>query len=158
MFDRILKLAFAPLPTPRASAGLLILRIFLGVGIFLHGLGKVGHVEGFAGAIGVPVPLAFLAVLSETVGGIALALGALTPVWSAMLAGTMGFAILHHIRQGDGFLLGVARVEDAAYYTMGWEFAALYFFGFVAILLTGPGRYALDTLLFRRYHLDVAKE
>ena len=64
------------------DAGLLLLRICLGLGMAYHGWGKVfgGHMEGFAkgvAAMGFPAPafFAWAAALSELAGGILVAAG-----------------------------------------------------------------------------------
>ncbi len=146
MFDKILKFAFPPFPTTRASVGLLVLRLLTGFGIMLHGYGKLGAAEGFAAGVGVPVFMAWMAILTEFIGGILIILGALTPLVSLMLTGNMAYAAFHHFSKGDGFLLKPSN----GMYEVGYEFASLYLVAFFAILMAGPGKLALDYLIFRK--------
>lgn len=149
MFARIVRLAFPPMPGNRASAGLLLVRILFGIGIFLHGYAKIGNITGFSNAIGVPVPLGALAVLTETVGGLLLVVGALTPLIALMLTGNMIVATLMTMSK-HGFLVSPSR-ENPGFYTQGWEFAALYLVAFACLLLAGPGRFAIDAAIFRKH-------
>jgi putative oxidoreductase len=146
--DKLLRLFFPPFPDARPSIGLLILRLVLGVGIALHGYGKIGKLEGLAAFAGVPVPIAGLAMLTELIGGILIVAGALTPLVALMLTGNMAVAALTHIRHGDPFLLGSTRIADQGYYTVGWEFATLYLVGFFVLMMAGAGVYSVDRLLF----------
>ena len=146
IMNAIINILFPPFTHTRGSIGLLVLRLLMGIGIALHGWGKVGHIEAFSEAVGVPVFLGFLAVAAELGGGILLALGALTPMVSAALTGNMVVAVMMHMSKGDPFLL--TPTGDG--YTAGWEFAALYLVGFICILLMGPGKLSLDYLIFRK--------
>ncbi|BDG27677.1 hypothetical protein TthSNM66_23130 (plasmid) [Thermus thermophilus] len=76
---------------------LFLLRVFVGVGIFLHGWPKLVHPQmgflggrgfaGFLGQMGFPAPglMHLLAVLIEVVGGVLLILGVLTQVAAGLL-------------------------------------------------------------------------
>lgn len=134
---------YPPLAGHRASAGLLAMRLVLGVGIILHGWPKLADVSGFAGAVGVPTFMGWLAVLSEIVGGAMILIGLLTPVFGALLVGTMAYAILFHMRQGDPFIASGGGGS--------WELAAVYLVGFLTLVLAGPGRFALDTTVFGKW-------
>jgi putative oxidoreductase len=124
------------------NIGLLLLRVFLGVGIATHGIPKLqGGVELWAGLgsvigkIGVPGPAAFwgfMAALAEGVGGILLTLGAFTTLASFLIVFTMAVAVF---------------VVHAADPFSGKELALLYLFGALAFLFKGGGRYSIDTLL-----------
>lgn len=118
-----------------ADAGLLCLRVFAGLSLALaHGLGKLPPSERFlAGVVemGFPLPwlFAWAAGLSESLGGLLLALGLLTRPSAFFILATMSVAAF--VRQaGDPFLER--------------ELAFLYAVVAIHFLLTGPGRLSLD--------------
>ena len=123
------------------NAGLLILRVFIGLAMLTHGWGKLfGGLEKFTGyvsSLNVPFPTvsAFLAALAESVGAIFLALGLLTRPSAFLLAATMAVAALV-AHGGDGF----------AAQEMAW----LYFFPALLFLLKGPGKWSLDRVLSQK--------
>jgi putative oxidoreductase len=131
---------------PRAAdVGLTLLRVASGCAMaFAHGLGKVygedrgiGVSEGFVEGVdklGFPLPVAFAwaAALSEFLGGLLLAVGAMTRAAAFLILSTMIVAFF--IRHGaDPF----SKKELA------------YLYGVVSIffLLAGSGRYSVDALL-----------
>ncbi|MFD9076010.1 DoxX family protein, partial [Streptomyces lasiicapitis] len=93
------------------DAGLLVLRLAVAVIIVYHGTEKLfgwWGAEGLDGAaaffarVGYRPPrvMAAVAGLSETAGGVLLALGALTPLATAALIGTFVNILLLHVRRG----------------------------------------------------------
>lgn len=128
----------------RAAVGLLIVRVIFGLGIMLHGWGKIQNPLHWMGPEA-PVPGLFqaLAALAEFGGGIALILGLLTPLAMLGLTINMLVAILMvHVRAGDPF---VSQTGGRS-----WELAAAYLGVALLILLAGPGRWSLDAQLFDR--------
>lgn len=130
--------------------GLALARI--GLGAFLaigHGYGKIfaadgsfGPSEQFVGgvaAMGFPMPIVFawMAALTEFLGGTLLALGLFTRPIALALAFNMAVAAF------------VAHAADPFFTTGGRskEFALLYFIPFVMFFFTGAGRFAIDALL-----------
>lgn len=120
----------------------LMVRVAAGGFLAMHGLAKLrGGVEGFANGLaekGFPMPTAFawMATLSELVGGALLVIGLLARPAALTLTITMVVAVVtthaHQAKQvGSG---GGVGFEYPA-------LLALVFFGFV---LTGPGRFSLD--------------
>jgi putative oxidoreductase len=124
--------------------GLLILRLVVGLIIAAHGAQKLfgwfsgpglQGITGWLGAMGLrPAPLwAFVAGISEFVGGLLVALGLLTPVGSLCIVGSMTMAIiLVHWDKGlwntnGGIELPLTNLTVA-----------------LSLALTGPGGYALD--------------
>ena len=128
----------------QTSLGLLLPRISSGVALAFHGWPKIQNPFGWMGPEA-PVPgvLQFLAALSEFGGGIALAVGFLTRIASLGIAVTMAVAAgMVHIAAGDPFVSTTGGKS--------WELAAIYFACAVLFLLTGPGRFSLDAVLFGR--------
>jgi len=124
--------------SPLADACVTALRVGAGVAMALaHGLGKVPPSERFIGGVesmGFPVPVLFawLAGLSELVGGFLLAAGLFTRPAALSLVGTMFVAFF--IRHGnDPFRDG--------------ELAFLYMFVGVAFVGLGSGRFGLDRFI-----------
>jgi len=121
-----------------ANTGLLILRISVGLMMCLaHGLGKIPPAAGFTeavGKIGFPLPsvFAWAAGISEFAGGLCIALGLMTRIWSGFLSITMLVAVLV-VHANDPF--GVK------------ERALLYLFVGICLMLTGPGRFSFDHVL-----------
>ena len=119
----------------RPALGLLILRVVAGLSLSLaHGMGKLPVSDKFiegVGGMGFPVPVVFAwaAALSESVGGILLALGWFTRPAAAMIVATMTTAVvLRHA--GDP----LGNREPAI------------LFGAIALmfLLVGAGKYSVD--------------
>ena len=130
---------------PAHDTGLLLLRLVLGVTMAVHGSQKLfGAFDGpglkgtgqFFSSVGYPAgeTMALVAGLTETVGGLGLALGLLTPLAGAAVLGTMINALA--LKWGGGFFA-----------PKGVEYELLLVAGAAALTLTGPGRYAADRLL-----------
>lgn len=130
-------------PTPaRVDLALLTLRVVTGLIFLMHGWQKVfqyglaGVSQGF-GQMGVPMPGImgpFIALL-ELIGGIALIVGVLTPVFAALLACNMvGAILLVHLKAG--FFL-----------PEGYEFALSLLGASLALALAGAGAHSVDAVL-----------
>ena len=128
--------------------GLLIIRLVIGVLFIGHGAQKLfgwfgGHgLKGTGGwfeSIGMKpgVMMALSAGLAELIGGILFALGALTPLAALMIAGTMIMAIVKV--HGPNGLWATSN---------GYEYNLTLISVAIGIALIGPGRYALDFILF----------
>ncbi|QIZ06119.1 DoxX family protein [Priestia megaterium] len=130
------------------NIGLLIIRLVIGLLFVGHGAQKLfgwfgGYgLKGTGGwfeSIGMKpgVTMALLAGLAELIGGILFALGLLTPLAGIMIAGTMAMAIVKvHAPNG---LWATAN---------GYEYNLTLLAVAIGIALVGPGKYALDSLLF----------
>jgi len=120
-----------------ASAGLLLLRLSIGLLMIHHGQEKLADPQQFAStyvaSLHLPFPLffAYAAGFSELIGSWLVILGFFTPLGALALSSTMGVAALQHILTG-GFNIYVL------------ELVLLYLGGSLAILLIGPGRFSFD--------------
>src|SRR5438105_6340645 len=129
------------------DAGLLVLRLVIGLIVAAHGAQKLfgwWSGPGMAGWIGAmnrmrirpAVPWAWMSALAELLGGLGLAVGLLTPLPSLAIAGAMLVAIaLVHWPRGFWSTKG------------GYEFNLAILAAIVAIALAGAGAYCLDDLL-----------
>jgi putative oxidoreductase len=127
------------------DGGLLLLRLALGSAVAAHGVQKLfgwfggGGLKGtgqFFEMSGYPAgeTMALIAGLSETLGGLALAIGLLTPLAAAAVFGTMINALA--VKWGGGFFA-----------PEGVEYEVLLVAGAAGLALTGPGRLAVDRFL-----------
>ncbi len=134
---------FKPLRLPsRVSIGLLILRFVAGLAFMYHGFGKIQNPFGWMGPQGFPPVLQALAALSEFGGGLAWILGMLTPLASLLLTCTMGVALsVHAFMLHDPFVASEAGKSS-------FEPAAGYLCIAILLLLSGPGSFSGDRLIF----------
>lgn len=126
------------------DAGLLTLRVGLGVMFMLHGWGKItGGMEmwerlgGAMANLGItfmPAFWGFMAAFAEFGGGLMLALGLLTRVAGFLMFFTMIVAVTVHVAKGDD--MG------------GWSHAAEAGIVFFSLILIGPGAFSIDAYLF----------
>ncbi|ATQ31192.1 DoxX family protein [Rhodococcus ruber] len=127
------------------NVGLLVARVVIGIVFLAHGLQKVnqGYSATKAGFEGMDVPVpalsAFYATWVETLGGIALIIGLLVPVFGVLLLVNMlGAFFFVHI--GNGIY-----VTDG-----GWELVGALGAGALVLAVVGAGAYSVDALLGRR--------
>ncbi len=129
------------------DVGLLILRVVVGLIFAAHGAQKAfgwWNGPGYSGWHGAmdrmglrPAPLwAFISMVAELGGGIALALGFLTPFAAAALV-AQGVVIILRAHWAAGFWNA----------NHGFEFPLSLLGGTTAILFAGPGAWALDAVL-----------
>jgi putative oxidoreductase len=131
------------------SPFLLFVRVYWGWQIAQNGWGKLhnlAHVTEFFASLGLPAPGLTATFVSsvEFLGGILLAVGLLSRFVGLVLSVDMFMAYLMADREALFSLFSDPdKFTAAAPYTI--LFAAL------LILIFGPGRFALDTLLLRRF-------
>lgn len=123
------------------DAGLLVLRLGLGIMFLLHGLPKLtGGPKVWAGLGGAmkhlgidffPVFWGFMAAVTEGIGGLLLVIGFFYRPTCLLLTFTMVVATLKHFSGGDNFLMATSRPLELAFV----------FFGLAFI---GPGRFSVD--------------
>lgn len=126
------------------DAGLLIFRLVFGlVLIYGHGFEKMsvilsGQQIQFMDPIGIGASTSYyLAAFAEGICASLLILGLFSRIATLIL--TVNFIVIfifHAFIIGDGFVV--------------LELRFFYLFSFIALTLTGPGKYSLDYLLFRR--------
>jgi putative oxidoreductase len=129
------------------DAGLLVLRVLVGVGLSLHGFQKLfgwfggggpsGTSRWFAGlGFGDGRLATLMAGTGEIGGGLGLAVGLLTPVAAAAVIGVMTVAAL--VNNAEGGFWSARK---------GWELNGYLIVVAWAVATTGPGRYSLDAAL-----------
>jgi putative oxidoreductase len=128
------------LPSP-PSAGLLVIRLSVGVTFLMHGLDKLGDLsaaEEFFASLDIPAPgvMAPFVAVTETGGGVLLIAGAATPLVAAALTIDMLVAFLT-AKIGHGFFASEG----------GAELELLLGGGSLALVLAGPGRFSVDAAL-----------
>ncbi|MCM8537296.1 MAG: DoxX family protein [Lentisphaeraceae bacterium] len=128
--------------------GLLIGRV--GFGLFMafgHGLGKLQNYSAYSSKFPDPLGLGSelsmgLAIFAELVCGILLAVGAFSRLALTQLLATMAVA---------AFIVHSSDPLFAAPGQASKEFALVYFFGFITLFLTGPGRFSIDNLIIKKW-------
>lgn len=133
------------------SVGQLVLRITLAVVLWPHGAQKVlgafggggwsGTYEAFTRNMGIPAPLAVVAMLTEFLAPAALVLGLMTRLAALGCAILMLTAMRLHVR--NGFFSNWSGKQAGE----GIEYHILFAGAALALCLTGPGAYSMDAWL-----------
>jgi putative oxidoreductase len=125
------------------AVALLILRLSAGTAFVMHGWPKIQHPMSWMPPEA-PIPgwLQLLAAVSEFGGGFAWILGALTPLFSFGLICTMAFATFA-VHVGQGHPLVASKPGEPSF-----ELPLAYLAIALVLLLVGPGRISVDSLLF----------
>jgi putative oxidoreductase len=125
--------------TRTAPFAVLLLRTALGLFFLAHGLVKVfvftipGFVK-FFGSIGYSEPVAYLVLVAELGGGLALIVGLLTRWIALILFAEMIGVIVYHWPNGFAFTSKGG----------GWEYPAMWAIALLVLSLLGDGPYALS--------------
>jgi putative oxidoreductase len=134
-------------PTTFPSAGLLSLRIAVGVTFLLHGIDKLSDISGteqFFASLAIPAAglVAPLVAVTETVGGLLLIAGLATRLAGAALTVNMAVAL-------------ATSHDDLAFFVTegGIELEALLAGASLALALVGAGRFSLDRALDLPWHI-----
>lgn len=134
---------------------LTVLRLVMGVVFFAHGAQKMlgwfggygfhGTMGFFTQQMGIPAPLAFLAICAEFFGGLGLILGLLSRVAAFGIICNMLVAIatVHHV---NGFFMNWTGQQKGE----GFEYHLLAIAIGLAILVRGAGAWSIDRLLSGR--------
>ena len=148
ILDRASVTRWAPIP----------LRLIVGYGFMQHGFAKLSKgPEAFAAilhAISVPAPhlMAWVTILVEVFGGLAVLLGALVPVVSVPMAAVILVAIFTvHLPYGfSSIKLISVTAGHAQLGPPGYETNLLYLACLAALVLGGSGPMAIDSYLRRK--------
>lgn len=151
-------------PLPLAHWFPVPLRLIVGCGFMEHGFAKILHgPEGFAAilqALGVPAPhlMAWLTILVEVFGGLAILLGAFVALASLPMAVVLLVAIFTvHLPYGfSSIKLLAVTVTGAHFGQPGYECDLLYLACLAALVLGGSGPWSVDGLIGKR-HASLAR-
>ncbi len=124
----------------------LVLRLVTGIIFALHGYQKltemgIAGTAGFLDGIGFPAAPFFAVVLivAELLGGILLILGVFTH-WVAKILAVVAVVALVTVHLGNGFFISGG----------GYEYILLILAASISLMITGPGKWALDGKIFKR--------
>ncbi|MBV8814694.1 MAG: DoxX family protein [Verrucomicrobia bacterium] len=131
------------------------IRLIVGYGFLEHGLAKLTKgPDTFANilqALGVPAPhiMAWLTILVELIGGLAVLLGAFVSLVSLPMAAVLLVAMFTvHLRYGfSSIKLLAVTAAGPQFGQPGYETALLYLACLAALVLGGPGPLAFDCLI-----------
>jgi putative oxidoreductase len=141
------------------SRSLLLQRVTLGVVVLAHGAQKLvgafggwgfeSTVRWFSEALGVPAPLSVIVILAESLGAVALVLGAFTRVAAlGVVAVMLGAIALVHAPHGLFMNWSGAQAGE------GYEFHLLALALAVPLVFRGAGAGSLDRWLVRSLRLN----
>jgi putative oxidoreductase len=141
-----------------ARWGLLPLRLVVGFGFLAHGWAKWSRgPAGFArllAQLGVPAPqvTAWIIMLIEVFGGVAIMAGALVPIVSIPLIASMLVAMFTvHLRFGYSSVNTIGLAPSGPVFgPPGYEINLLYVGALLALALGGPGVWSVDGWLRSR--------
>lgn len=137
-----------------SCVGPLALRLALAVFMIPHGYGKItnwsGTIDAFQKYMGIPAPLTAMAILTEFFGPILLVLGLATRAASFALLILITVAAVKGGHIDNGFL-GTTITHDGKeiHLNNGYALHVLYGGAALALLLIGPGKIALDSVICR---------
>jgi putative oxidoreductase len=158
--DFILKLLIR---APLAEWSPIPLRLIVGYGFMQHGLAKLSRGPDTFAAIlqgmGVPDPhlMAWLTILTELLGGVAVLLGAFVTIVSVPMATVLSMAMFKvHLPYGFSSIKLLAVTETGAKFgPVGYEVILLYLVCLAVLVVGGSGPVAIDGLIRKRF--EVAK-
>ena len=139
------------------------MRLIVGYGFAAHGFAKLLRgSDSFANilqAMRLPFPhlFAWLTIATEILGGFCITLGALVPLVSIPMAVVLLAATFTvHLQYGFSSITLQAITPNGAHFgEPGFETDLLYLACLAALVLGGPGPFAVDNWLFRR--MDAAR-
>jgi len=136
------------------DSGALVLRLFLGAVFLPHGAQKVlgwygGHgfeatLGAFTNQMGVPLAVAILVILAESLGAVGLFLGFLTRLCALGIVCVMAGAI-YMVHLPNGFFMNWYGTQAGE----GYEYHLLAIGMALALIIKGGGRYSIDRAIAR---------
>ena len=128
---------------------LLALRVLFGSALFLAGKGKLGNIDGvtaFFVDLGIPAARANVIMVGgiEMIGGLLLVLGVASRAVSLLLVGVLGVALA----TAHSAELGVVASEPGTFIAAA---PVPYLVAVFVIVLAGPGKFAVDELIRKRF-------
>ncbi len=143
---------FKKLISTSNDVALTTLRLVLGVVFFAHGAQKMlgwfggygfsGTMGFFTHQMGIPAPLAFLAIVTEFFGGLGLIVGFLTRIPALGIAVEM-ISVVFMVHLPNGFFMNWAGNQKGE----GYEYHLLAVAVAAVLLLRGAGPYSVDRAL-----------
>ena len=141
------------------------LRLIVGLGFIEHGLAKLSKgPDAFAAilhALAVPAPhfMAWVTIVTELLGGLAILLGGFVSLVTLPMAAVLLVAIFTvHLPYGFSSIKLMAVTPSGAQFgPVGYECNLLYLAGLAALVLGGSGPLAIDGLL-RKWRLSSSRD
>lgn len=136
----------------------LFLRLVTGLGFMAHGWAKLSRgpagFEKLLSQIGVPFPhmMAWLSILTELLGGLAIFLGLFVSIAAIPLIVTMLVAMFTiHIHYGFSSVKTIGLTPQGPVFgPPGYEINLVYIAGLVSLVITGAGVLSVDAWLVKR--------
>jgi putative oxidoreductase len=144
---------------PLASWSPIPIRLIVGYGFMQHGVAKLPRGPDTFAAIlqgmGVPAPhlMAWLTILTELLGGLAVLLGAFVTVVSVPMTAVLLMAMFKvHLPYGfSSIKLLAVTATGAKFGPVGYEVILLYIACLAALVIGGSGPYAIDGIIRKRF-------
>ena len=135
------------------------LRLIVGYGFMQHGFAKLSKGPDTFAAIlqgmGVPAPhlMAWLTILTELLGGLAVLLGAFVTIVSVPMAAVLLVAMFKvHLPYGfSSIKLLAVTATGAKFGPVGYEVILLYIACLAALVMGGSGPFAIDGFVRKRF-------
>ena len=144
---------------PKARWSPIPLRLIVGYGFLQHGSAKLSRgPDAFAAVLqgmGVPSPhfMAWLTILTELLGGLAVLLGAFVTIVSVPMTAVLLVAMFKvHLQYGfSSIRLLAVTATGAKFGPVGYEVILLYIACLAALAIGGSGPFAIDGLVRKRF-------
>ena len=144
--------------SPMARWSPIPLRLIVGYGFMQHGSAKLSRgPDAFATILqrmGVPAPhlMAWLTILTELLGGLAVLLGAFVTIVSVPMAAVLLVALFKvHLPYGFSSIKLIAVTPTGAKFgPVGYEVVLLYIACLIALVIGGSGPFAIDEVIAKR--------